>query len=347
MAGQSSEEKTRQPTAKRLRDARKKGQAAKSQDLAASVSLLVGLAVAMLLATWFALELAQLFQAVMLTIPRASQTNLFALILESMWTAGLPSLAVAAVTAALGTGLLWLQQGSLWSVDPMLPKLERMNPVEGFKRVFSMRTLVQLLQMLIKLTVIGLGVAIVFARVMPDALRLVHGELGAALALAERTLLLLLLGCGLAFMLLGLADLAFQRWQFLKDQRMTMTELKREWREIQMKPEVKQEMRRAAQEPGMQAALKQLRYAQVILLHSDGRTVALSEASFGDQPYFYIIQRFGPGAQERVTQAARSHGKRLSKDDRLLDLIFGGFAPYESIKAPALVARLRARMRPG
>jgi flagellar biosynthetic protein FlhB len=347
MSGQSSEEKTQQPTPKRLQDARKKGQAAKSQDLADSVSLLVGLAVTMLLATWFALQLAQLFRAVMLAIPRVSQPNLFALVLESMWTAGLPSLAVAAVTAALGTGLLWLQQGSLWSVDPMLPKLERMNPVEGFKRVFSMRTLVQLLQMLIKLAVIGMGVAIVFARVMPDALRLVHGELGAALALAERTLLLLLLGCGLAFLLLGLADLAFQRWQFLKDQRMTLTDLKREHRETEIKPEIKQAMRSQAEEPGLQTTLKQLRYAQLILLHSDGRTVALSETRFSNRPYFFIIQRFGPGAEDRVRQAARSHGKRLSRDDRLLDLVFDGFAPYESIMASALVARLRARMQPG
>jgi flagellar biosynthesis protein FlhB len=161
MSGDSSEEKTEKPSAKKLNDAHKKGQVAKSTELSTGLSLLATLLVVMSLVPWFALKIAALFLAVERSFSSLDAYAVKSLIFESLILVGSASLIPLAVAAIVFTVSMWLQTGTVFSLDTVTPKLERLNPMEGLKKLVSMKSLVQFALMLLKSGIIGTAVALV------------------------------------------------------------------------------------------------------------------------------------------------------------------------------------------
>jgi flagellar biosynthesis protein FlhB len=233
MSQSNGESKTHRPSARRLRDARRRGQVAKSNELSGSLSLVASLLSVIALAPWAAQQLAQFQLAVHRSV-------------EALSLAAVQRLAVAALTLMAQLSLIplliavvvflcatWLQTGSILSLDLVAPKLERLNPAAGFKRLFSVRSLAQLLSMLLKSSIIGAAVALVCSQLLGDVIRVIYADASAALSVANTALTQLLLWCGGLFVLLGGFDVLYQRWQHLRDLRMSSSELRREQRENQ------------------------------------------------------------------------------------------------------------------
>jgi type III secretion protein U len=316
-------EKTEQPTAKKLLDARKKGEVPKSTDLSGALALLAGLLALLGLLPWAAQRTAQFFLAVERLLPRADTTTLKALVLEALQLVGLLSLAPLAAAALVFTVSLWLQTGAVLSLDPVMPKLERMDPVKGLKKMFGMKNLVQLVQMLLKTVVIAVAVYIVCVRLVPDAIRVIQADTGAALAVAHSGMLRLLLWCGGLFVVLGAADLAFQRWQFTRDNRMSVYEVKREHRENEGDPHLKAERKRIAHEPQVEDALKYLGMASLLVRHTDGRLVILiHRPDLHEQPLYLLRAR--AQTAEMVSARAAQRDLPVWVDDTLLEQLYPG-----------------------
>lgn len=323
MAGDSSEEKTEKPSAKKLRDARDKGEIPKSTDLSGSLALLAGVLTLLSLAPWAARQIAQLFLAVERSIVFVDAAVLKAMIYEALSLAARLSLAPLAVAALVFTLSLWLQTGSVFSLDPVSPKLNRLDPVQGAKNIFSMKTLVQFLQMLLKAAIVAAAVWLVCLKLVPDAIRVIHADIGAALSVAHAALLHLLLWCGGFFVLLGVADLAFQRWQFEKDQRMSMSELKREHKEQQGDGHIKAERRRAAGEPSREEQLQYMGMASLLLQHADGRLVVLIHRPAHHPLPLYLLRAKDAYAQQ-VLALAKKQQLKQHRDDHLVELLYPG-----------------------
>lgn len=236
MADDSSGSKTEQPTPRRLQDSRRKGQVSKSEELASSLSFLAGVACVMAMLGFSSRELADYSLAVERTFESLSTAAMHALVLESLFLLAKLSVLPLVAAAVVHTAALWMQVGPVFSFDQVQPKMERLNPATGLKRLFSMRSVVTCGLMTIKSAIVAGAIAIVCLKVLPDAIRIIHADLHAALAVANTALLHLLLWCGGAFVALGFADLAYQRWQFLKDQRMSIQEVRREMRDDEGDP---------------------------------------------------------------------------------------------------------------
>lgn len=269
-------DRTEQPTPKRLQDARKKGQVAKSRDVTSTVTLFAALALALLAAGFAGSQLLALIELALgvarepfaNAAPRLAQAALLALL-------GL-SAAVLVPMAALGVLAEYLQAGPVFALDRVTPKLEHMNPVEGVKRMFSMDTLVELAKAVIKAAALLLIGWLAVRAMLPELALLPHARdasaLADALAIGTRRVLVWTVTL---FVLLALLDAAYQRFSFLKKMRMSRRDIRQELKENEGDPYVKQQRRQVHQEWSQRHAAAAAREANVLVVNPTHVAVAI------------------------------------------------------------------------
>ncbi len=268
-------DKTEPPTPRRLQDARQQGQVARSQDLAAAVLLFVGFLGLGVLGPrlWDAMQ----------QILRGAFTSESPTQLDDMW----PFMLVTAKEVIMRLGPLLLvmfatllavtyaQVGWLLTAKPLIPSLSKINPISGFKRLFSLRMLMMAVTNLGKLlvvTVVGYltisssAAAIIYAFTLEydDVFRL-----GASLMF---TMGLRLAG---ALVILALFDFAWQKYKHLRDLRMTKEEVKDEYRSMEGDPRVKQRRRQVQFQLALQRLRKDVPTADVIVTNPTHVAVAI------------------------------------------------------------------------
>ncbi|MCA9614619.1 MAG: EscU/YscU/HrcU family type III secretion system export apparatus switch protein, partial [Myxococcales bacterium] len=239
-------EKTEEPTPKKLRDARKKGEVPKSKDLQNAFVLL---AVAGTLVGTGEASRRHLEDAIRLSIRSVEENVAGPRALEAVAALGmqavLPILLAALVT---GTAIGFLQVGGLLTFEPLQPKLERLDPIRGLKNLFSQKQLIELLKSLLKVGII----AYVAYGVLFDAVRGIAGlparDPSAALHAAGAVIPSLLFRVGGAALAIGALDVLYQRWRYRQDQKMTKDEVKREYKDAEGDPHAKQSRERLHRE---------------------------------------------------------------------------------------------------
>lgn len=253
-----SDEKTEQPTDKKLEDAHKDGETAKSADLTAAVVLLSGCLLLSMTATFFGdrwralLDLALDVDGSRHPVMTLKQTlGHVALQLVLM------TLPVGFVFALIAWIATWAQTGVVLSFKPVELKMNAVNPASGLKRIFSMRSMIDLLKMLIKAAAV---VAAVWKLIMILMPAIVGAAYQSVMDIAEigMTLLVRLLAAGGGlFLILGAADFGIQRWLFIRDHRMSKDEVKREHKNSEGDPHIKGERKKLARELAEEAKPKQ------------------------------------------------------------------------------------------
>ncbi|RXH38012.1 translocation protein [Bradyrhizobium nanningense] len=251
----TSEEKKLPPTQKKLRDARKKGQSARSSDLVSGVSACAGFGCLW----WRSGAIEDKWQETVRLVDKLQEQPFASAVPEALsgllelFIATVAPLLAAAVLAALLANVL-ANGGFLFASEPLKPKLEKLDPIKGLKRIVSKRSAIELGKTLVKVALLG---AIFFLAVSASWKALVYlpvcgtGCLGFVFIEIK---MLTGIAAG-AFLVGGLADLLIQRWLFMQDMRMTETEAKRENKEQQGSPQVKREHRRLRQESANEAPL--------------------------------------------------------------------------------------------
>jgi type III secretion protein U len=251
MAG-SSEEKALPPSEKKLRDARKKGQVFKSKDF---VSAMVTLAAVGLVAAR-AQPTSDAFAALIVStgelLRQPPSLALSALSLQIAATAEnilAPLLALLVMSAIVASVLV--TRGLVLSLDPLTPNLQKLNPAKGLKNLVSVNGLIDIFKAILKMSVI---VAI--------ALHVIRGSLSALVELPfcglqcsasvlGASLLSLVGGSVLVFLVFGLADVGLQRWLFIRNQRMSKTEMKNERKNTDGNPLIKNAHKRERKEASL------------------------------------------------------------------------------------------------
>ncbi|HPQ93984.1 MAG: EscU/YscU/HrcU family type III secretion system export apparatus switch protein [Thiothrix sp.] len=276
MSQDSSSEKTEEATPKKLRDARKKGQVASSKDVPSAFILAVGVVYFAVLGPWFLQKLLEIFllaaQLYSFDFGEAL-SGIIRITLElAVMTLLLPFILITTLAAILS---FIVQFGLVFSFDPVIPRMEKINPASGFKRIFSAKQLVTTLLSLVKTILI----ATVLFFVVRNGVYELMNEVNQCNILCLGQLSAELFGNMMMFILpliitLAIIDYLFQRSQFMKEQRMTKEEVKREMKEMFGDPHVRgarNEMRRELSEQDIQSRIKTAR----LLLIDIGIAVAL------------------------------------------------------------------------
>lgn len=268
--------KTEPPTRKRLQDLRKRGQVARSPDLAATVAVICGVA-------FFAIGGADLLQRLMSVIDRAVSADFRTLGNDQLveWLrasamelvrASLPLIVVLMAVSALAG---FLQVGPVFSMQQVQPQLSRINPLQGCKRIFSLHSLIELTKLLVKTAALTVVVWVVTRNALPDLLQSHWLPTNGILPLVLQFFSIL---CGWAiatFVALAAFDLWFQNWYFRRRNRMSIVEVRREHKEIEGDPHIRGRRRTLHREVADAAMLESVRTASVVVVNPTHIAVAL------------------------------------------------------------------------
>lgn len=273
----SSQERTEEPTAKRLKDARDKGQIPRSKELNTLAVVIVAALGLLMLGPGMAQRLMDVmvynfaFEREALYVTDSMGWHLMASLDQGLRSLG--PLFLMLLFAALGGPILL--GGWLLSAKSMAPKFERLNPIAGLKRMFSLKALVELLKALAKFLVVLTVALLVLNLRREDLLSMANEPLPIAIVHAGWVLgtSLLLLACSL--IVIAAVDIPFQLWDNKKKLRMTKQEIKDEFKDTEGKPEVKSRIRQLQREMAERRMMSEVPKADVVITNPTHYAVAL------------------------------------------------------------------------
>lgn len=277
MANDDGGEKTEEPTQKKIDDSRKKGQVWKSKDLSAVIIFCAGMGAMRVLFPELKQQVSDLFAFGFetLTHPEDLEQATSAMLLMALKSAALLTIPFAIGAAILGGLVEFLQVGALFSVDSVMPKMDKLNPINGFKNMFSKKQLVELLKNLLKISITAYvvygavrdatGLIVSTIRGNEESVLLVMGELTARIAMRV----------GLLLLVFSIFDVWWQRRSYMKDLMMTKDEVKREYKESEGDPHHKAARKALHHEILESAQMEAVKGADVVVTNPDHVAVAL------------------------------------------------------------------------
>ena len=282
-------EKTEPATSKKLDDVRKEGQVAKSKELISAVSLL---ALFVLIKVYIGIvgeKLLKVFQDFYNTFDKIISSSATGLpmnlsleavkqMLISIVLIAAPFLIVAVIIAFL---LNVLQQKWMVTAKPLQPKASKISPLSGFKRIFSVKQLVELLKAIAMMAVIGIVAYQTIKDKLPLILTFYNIPLYTAIAAVGNILVDMGIRVSAVFLIIGFADLIFQRHKFKTDNMMT----KQEFKNSEGDPQVKGQVKRRMMEISRRRMMEALPEADVVITNPTHFAVALKyEPNSGKAP---------------------------------------------------------------
>jgi len=274
---QPAQERTEQATPKRLEDARKKGQIARSKELNMAFIMIAGSAVLFAggpaIGQFFVdlLKSRLSFDAVWLSNPDMMMVGFSEAGLSAL-AAFAPFLLMAFIAALLGGVALG---GWSFSVSPMAPKLSKLDPLKGLKRVFGVRGLIETVKAIAKAFIVSACAIVFLSYASGSILKLSVTPYDAAMSSVGSLVTTILLICSGSLVLIAFIDVPFQLWNHAKQLRMTRKEIQDEMKETEGRPEVRGRIRSLQQEAANRRMLQDVSDADVIVTNPTHFAVAL------------------------------------------------------------------------
>jgi flagellar biosynthetic protein FlhB len=316
-------EKTEQATPRRREEARRKGQVFKSTDLNAAIIMVAGSA-AVYLTYPCIIQSLQDFTSLYL-LERAHEEftiqYIYGLLLEVLFILakiGLPIMAACFVAALLIT---YLQVGFVFSGEPLTPKLERLNPVQGFQRIFSKRALVELVKSLLKVAVTGWIVYTVIRKYYYVFPRFVDMELIATLQALGQIIFEMAMKVGVVFVIIGVLDYLYQWFEHEKTLKMSKYDVKQEYKETEGDPLIRSRQRQIQREVAMRRMMAEVPKADVIITNPTHFAVALRyEVDIMDAPV--VIAKGHDYMAAKIREIADEYGIMIVENPLLARTLY-------------------------
>lgn len=283
-------EKTEQPTAKKKDDARKKGQVVFSKDLNMAFTFLTALIVLRALGTYILGILRNsytFFMSFPVDADDVFNSRDMAIILGRMMVDILAiAVPVTLIVMVVGVILNYLQVGYLFTSEPLMFKLDKLNPVNGLKQIFSLKSLVELAKNLAKIVILAfaaytylkdkLGLIIELISMPPLQIGAILWDITYNLSLRIAIILIIL----------GVLDIAYKLWQNNKDLMMSKQEIKEEYKQMEGNPQIKGKIKEKQRQMAMSRMMQDVPKADVIITNPTHFAVAVKyDQSKYDAPY--------------------------------------------------------------
>ncbi|MGN8019649.1 EscU/YscU/HrcU family type III secretion system export apparatus switch protein [Phyllobacterium sp. 22229] len=315
----TSEEKNLPASDKKIDDARQKGQVAHSVDMVSGATLLGGIVFLSSILASLQFRAESLFEeaARFYEQPFADVLHRMTRIAASGFlTSVLPiliiTIAIIIVTNAAITG------GFVFSTDPLKPDFSRINPATGFKRIFSLKSVVEFIKGIVKIVCLGAAFVIVFW----SGLEALFQSPSCGGACTQETFWAMVrplaITTVLAFLIVGAFDVLLQRWLFLREMRMTRSELKRERKDIEGDPAVQRE--RLAERRATSAVKIGLKNSSLLIVSRDRLVIGIRYVA-GETPVPVLTCRSTPENYLVMLARAQALAIPMYEDEKLaLDL---------------------------
>ncbi len=286
-------EKTEPATAKKLDDVRKNGQTAKSKELITSISLLSLFILIKIYVGTVGQKFTEVFQEIYQTFDKiidnsnngmrmADAVESVQKVMMSVVSITAPIFIIAVVIAFICNAL---QQKWMVTSEPLKPKFSKLNPLNGFKRIFSFKQLFELLKSIAMLLIIGVMAYVTIKDKVNVLLTFYDISLNTALSTIGDIIVDLGIKISAVFLIVGFVDLFYQKFKFKNDNMMTKQEVKDEYKNTEGDPQVKGQIKRKMAEISRRRMMEQLPEADVVITNPTHFAVALKyEPDSGKAP---------------------------------------------------------------
>lgn len=274
---ETGQEKTEEPTPKRLSKSREEGQVARSRELGTTVVLLVSVGGLIVFGPVYG-NAAKSIMQYNFTIPREVMydtnlllqhfSNTIGTALESLY----PLFALIVIAAIAGSIAL---SGWVFSSKMLMPKYERIDPIKGLGRMFSMNSLVELFKALAKFALVTSAAILILVFFQSNLRALAMENIESAIYDGFYIVVWSVLGLSSTMILVSLVDVPYQIYDNTKKLKMTLQEVKDEMKETEGKPEVKSKVRQLQREMAQRRMLEAVPEADVVITNPEHFSVAL------------------------------------------------------------------------
>ncbi len=336
-------DKTEQPTPKRIREAREKGDLCKSQDIPTALTVVGLTAYIILMGPSIMQDL-----IVMTEIPFKFMNEPFLIALGACVQSIIDimlGIIYPIVFFVMGIALVanLAQVGFLFTMQGAMPKMENLSPSKWFKKTFAMKNLVEFVKNLLKVGILAYGVWYVMENNFRLLFRLQTGtifDFWAVLGSIVQDLLIIASG---SFAVIAALDFLYQKWKYNKDHMMSKDEVKKEYKEMEGDPQIKGKRKQLHQELLQQNAMGNVRNAKVLVTNPTHFAIALDYEK-GKTPLPVILAKGEGFLAERMIQVAREEGIPIMRNVPLARELFetgteNSYIPRNLIQPVAEVMR--------
>ena len=301
-------EKTEKASPKKLRDAKRKGQVAKSQDFPAAFTFMVSMAVTLGMVQFLYDNMGQLLTSCfkLITQPHLDKiiTDLFMQAFYVIFLCSMPVLVVVALSGVLAT---FLTVGPVWAPEVFKFDIKKFNPVDNLKGKFKMKTFVELLKSLLKIFIAGVIVYQVVVSSLPVLIKTVSIPLLPAFSIFAVFLKEVIMKVGLFFVMIAVFDLAYQKHAFEKEMKMEKFEVKQEYKDSEGDPHIKSKRKQIAQEIAYQEGpAGGAARAKAVVTNPTNIAIAIDFDRELDPCPFILAMGQGPLAEQIIKIAERN-----------------------------------------
>lgn len=346
-------EKTEEPTAKKRADALKKGQVGRSQEINAAFVMLAGFFVLRMLGGDAVEEVMNyavyIFGNLNFDVNEESMMQLFISIVILLAKTSIPLMLFIMV---IGLAMNVLQVGFHFSTEKLSFNPGALNPINGFGRIFSKRSLVELAKSLIKIAIIGSLVYVNLSDELWQMPKLIFVDLFAGLDRVSDVVFTLVFKIIGLFMVMAVLDLMYQKWQTTQDLKMSKDEVKEEFKQQEGDPQIKGKRRQLQRQMAMSRMMKEVPKADVIITNPTHFAVALKYEAGMTAPV--VLAKGQDAVAQKIKELARENRVPIVENKPLARALYaavdvGGSIPQELFKAVAevlaYVYKLRRRHR--
>lgn len=342
-------EKTEEPTSKKLNDARKEGQVAKSKEIANAFSMLALFLMLKLYLGIMGTGFIENFSAVYNQIPS----------LVTLYEGNIPFISIQVLVRSMMIELLILIApifivGVLvvficdivqvkWkpTTKPLKPKFNKLNPIQGFKKIISLNSFVELIKSALKLGLVGYVAYSYLIDRIGQIFILYDVSLNQAIGLMGEIVTDLGIRIAAVYMVIAFLDFAYQKWKFKEDMKMTKQEVKDEFKNQEGDPQIKGKQRQRMREASMRRMMQQLPQADVVITNPTHYAVAIKyDPDKYDAPY--VIAKGEDYLAHRIKEVAKENDIEIVENKPLARMLYanveiGGLIPPELYQAVAEV----------
>ncbi|WP_166667383.1 flagellar biosynthesis protein FlhB [Hypnocyclicus thermotrophus] len=273
----SSGDKTEEATPKRRQEARKKGQVAKSQDLGQIATLLVGIIVLRYSNTFFLVNINNYVskQLSNLTFKELTQEKILEIIsefTEMFFTTVFP---ILISVLAIGLIINYVQVGFIFTLESLKIDLNKINPLNGLKQLFSIKKIIELTKTIIKLILIGFYAYYEIKDKLEESLKAPFFSVENDFILMLNLCFSVIIKISVALLIVALIDYMYQKWEFEKGLKMTKQEVKDEFKQTEGDPQIKSKLRQMQKDLLNKKMIEKVPEATVIITNPTHISIAL------------------------------------------------------------------------
>lgn len=337
-------DKTEKATPKKRQDLRKKGHVMQSRELPANLILLVTFVSIRALGGFLYRESSDVFKlfltgASAYDLEEPSEImHLASFVVLKIIKMASPFFVIAMLMGILGS---YVQIGFLFSAEPLKPKFSNLNPFNGLKRIFSSRSLFELVKSFAKVVLITWIAWSSIRAEFPNMLKLMDLEIGAIAAYLINTALDIAIKISFSLLIISGFDYFFQWRRFEKDIRMSKQEIKEEYKELEGNPEVRSRIRQKQREISMRRMLQDVPKADVIITNPTHYAVAIKYEP-DKKPAPYVLAKGMDFMAQRIKEVAKENSIHTVENRPLAQALYktvdvGEAVPPDLYKAVAEV----------